>query len=302
MWIAQFGFAVHIRAGMTKRYPVHGMIGIAMIVLMETAVLSSQLLSQNSLWRVTMWATPVLWWGYILALDAWIYRRKGASLLSSRRETFVLECILSIAFWCLFEAYNRLMPGWRYINLIDDLPVRFVGYAVSFATIMPAMFLTCELLKSFGVFAGVRTPPAHWSKAALVISIVMGALFCILPPFLPLRINGYLWPFVWTGFFFLLEPFNYWRGVPSIYRDWERGSLTRTLQLFATGAICGVLWEFWNAWAYTKWVYVFPAARLLHIFEMPLVGFLGFLPFALEYFVMFHFLASFFTREDKLGL
>jgi hypothetical protein len=47
---------------------------------------------------------------------------------------------------------------------------------------------------------------------------------------------------------------------------------------------------------------VFPLGQSLKYFEMPLAGFLGFLPFALEYFTMFHFIASFFTREDKLGL
>jgi hypothetical protein len=122
------------------------------------------------------------------------------------------------------------------------------------------------------------------------------------PPFCPETTRGYLWAFVWVGWFCLLEPFNYWRGTESIYRDWEEGNLARTLQLFASGVVCGVLWEFWNMWAYTRWVYIFPVGQNLRFFEMPLVGFLGFLPFALEYFVMFHFLASFFTREDKLGL
>ena len=280
----------------------YGIAGTGMIALMGAAILCSRLFPQTGLWRVTMWATPVMWWGYILAVDAWIRCRKGSSLLSSNRGLLLLECILSIGFWCLFEAYNRVMPGWRYINLIDNLPVRFAGYAVSFATIMPGMFVTCELLRTYKVFAGARMPRVRWTRRGLIISVIAGAVFCLLPPFLPAHINGYLWPFVWTGFFFLLEPFNYWRGMPSIYRDWEQGNSARTSQLFLTGAICGILWEFWNAWAYTKWIYIFPAARLLHIFEMPLAGFLGFLPFALEYFVMFHFLASFYSREDKLGL
>jgi hypothetical protein len=290
--------------GFFHRYPRYGTVGLVILVIMHTALFAAQSenLGDYPWWYITMWATPACWWGYILAVDAWIYRTKAKSLLASRRELFALQCILSIAFWCLFEAYNRLMPGWRYVNLTPHLPTRLLGYAVSFATIMPAMFLTVELLQTYQVFAGARLRPFVWNNAMLQASVVIGAVFCAVPPLLPEDIRGYFWACVWTGWFFLLEPINYWRGLPSIYRDWERGNWARTLQLFAAGAICGVLWEFWNMWAYTKWIYIFPLGQNLRFFEMPVVGFLGFLPFALEYFTMFHFVAGFFTREDKLGL
>jgi hypothetical protein len=290
--------------GYTHRFPRYGTVGLAVLLVMQTAIFCSQSEALAGLpwWRLTTWATPVCWWGYILAADAWIYRRKGSSLLMSRRDVFVAQCILSVAFWCLFEAYNRVMPGWQYVNLTTHLPTRLVGYAVAFATIMPGMFLTCELLQSYGVFSRARIRPVRWTRGRLVASAIVGALFCFAPPFFPEQTRGYLWAFVWTGWFFLLEPFNYWRGAQSIYRDWERGDLSRTLQLFAAGAICGVLWEFWNMWAFTKWIYIFPVGREWKFFEMPLAGFPGFLPFALEYFVMFHFVASLFTREDKLRL
>jgi hypothetical protein len=253
-------------------------------------------------WRITAWATPVCWWAYILILDAWIYLRKGTSLLADRRESLVIQCLLSIAFWCLFEAYNRVMPGWRYVHLERDLSWRLLEYAIAFATIMPALFLTCEFLQSHELFERAWMPRVRWSRGALIASVVIGAVFTLLPPLLPVNVRGYLWAFVWVGWFFLLEPFNYWRGMPSIYRDWQHGDFSRTLQLFVAGAICGLLWEFWNMWAYTKWVYIFPLGQSVKYLEMPLVGFLGFLPFALEYFVMFHFIASFFTRDDKLGI
>ncbi len=290
--------------GYPHRYPRYGTVGLVILLLMETAMFCGQSAGRSGFpwWRITAWATPVCWWACILVIDAWIYHRKGTSLLTDRRPTFVLQCLLSVAFWCLFEAYNRVMPGWRYQNLVANLSVRLLGYAVSFATIMPGLFLTCELLQSFGAFARVRMPPLRWSRGALAASVVIGALCCLGPPFCPENTRGCLWAFVWVGWFFLLEPFNYWRGAQSIYRDWGEGNLARTLQLFATGIVCGFLWEFWNMWAYTRWVYIFPLGQNLKFFEMPLVGFLGFLPFALEYFVMFHFLASFFTREDKLGL
>lgn len=287
------------------RFPRYGTFGLVILLLMTTALFCSQserLDDVYAWWRITAWATPVCWWGYILTIDAWVFRREGVSLLSSRRRLFALQCILSVAFWCLFEAYNRVLPGWRYVNLDLRMNVRLLGYALSFATIIPGMFLTCELLQSYRLFTRVSGPQLRWSIGALNFSLILGTLFCVVPPFLPESVRGYTWALVWTGIVLLLEPFNYRRGVPSLFRDWEHGDFGRTLQLVIAGALCGILWEFWNMWAYTKWLYIFPVGQSVKFFEIPVIGFLGFLPFALEYFVMFHFIASFFTADDTLGL
>ena len=290
--------------GYRHRFPQYGTVGLVVLLLMETAVFCAQsnVLPDVPWWIITSMTTPLCWWGYILIVDAAIYRRRGTSLLTERRESFVVQCILSIVFWCLFEGYNRVMPGWHYLNLPFNLSLRFIGYVVSFASIMPGLFLTCELLQSYEFLGHVRMRGLRWSHGALVGSVVLGAVFVIGPPFLPREMRGYLWALIWVGWFLLLEPFNYWRGAQSIYRDWEHGNWSRTLQLLTAGAVCGLLWEFWNMWAYTKWIYIFPHGWSPKYFEMPLIGFLGFLPFALEYFVMFHFIASSFTRDDKLEI
>jgi len=287
------------------RYPRYGTVGLLLLLVMETAMLVrlSSDFDGRYLRELTRWATPVCWWGYIMAVAAWLRRRQGASILSGGHERLVMFSLLSFAFWCLFEAYNVLLPGWRYENLHPHLPVRYLGYAVSFATILPGMLLTAELLQSYGVFINTRLRPLRWSPAALHISTWLGAACCLVPPFLPAAWRGYTWAFVWVGFILWLEPINYRRGVQSLYRDWEFGEWSRTFQLLLAGAICGLLWEFWNYWAYARWVYIFPVPlQDVRYFEMPVLGFLGFLPFAVEYFVLFHFVAGFFTREDKLGL
>ena len=192
------------------RFPQYGTVGLIVLLLMMTAVLCSlsEPLAGFPWWRITAWTTPVCWWGYLLAVDAWVYRRRGTSLLTNRRRLLALQCILSVAFWCLFEGYNRLLPGWQYVNLDPHLSVRFLGYVLAFATIMPALFLTTELLQSYGLFFRVRCPQIRWTNVSLNASMLVGAIFCLIPPFCPVAIRGYLWAFIWMGWILLLEPIN----------------------------------------------------------------------------------------------
>ena len=46
------------------------------------------------------------------------------------------------------------------------------------------------------------------------------------------------------------------------------------------GLICGFLWEFWNFWAYPKWEYEIPLLGFGKVFEMPILGYGGYVPFA----------------------
>ena len=94
---------------------------------------------------------------------------------------------------------------------------------------------------------------------------------------------------LWSGLIYLFDPLNKLLGAPSLLRDWELGRFGRTLALGAGGAICGLLWEFWNYWAVAKWTYDLPFLGPLEsvaYFEMPVLGFSGFLPFAAECWVV----------------
>ena len=54
--------------------------------------------------------------------------------------------------------------------------------------------------------------------------------------------------------------------------------------------ICGFFWEMWNYYSYPKWIYHTPGAQFLHLFEMPLLGYAGYIPFALELFALKNFI------------
>ena len=112
-----------------------------------------------------------------------------------------------------------------------------------------------------------------------------------LPFLVPRDVARYLAAPVWLGFIFLLDPINARLGGDSLMAD-----RPRIYALLASGLLCGVLWELWNYWAGAKWHYTVPILENWKIFEMPLPGYLGFPPFALECFTMYVFTRLMFHR------
>ncbi len=270
-----------------KKFLWYGYLGIFYILLAEAG-----LILRWGFFETFM--TPWCWTGLILFLDALNYRLAGHSLIQNRRKEFLWMLPFSIAFWYIFEFYNLFLQNWHYVGLPEWRPLRYFGYFWSFATIWPGVLEIYELLRNRGILARVTVRPIKLSGSLLTASFVFG-LLCLVSPFVvSARIATYLAAPVWLGMIFLLDPLNYSWKRASLWGDWSRGDLSRLFQLFLAGAIAGFLWEFWNYWATTKWVYTVPILGHVKLFEMPVVGYLGFLPFAVEIFVMWetakHFL------------
>jgi hypothetical protein len=283
------------KASSKARFPLYGYLGIAIILLAE-----GLLFSGNQL--VGHWFTPVVWTGYILFADALIYKLKGRSLLMTARLEFVVIVLVSIAGWWLFEFYNAprfwksdLELWWHYHNLEPNIFLRRVGYDWAFATISPALFETAELLTAwYGTptrrgSERVRRNAIKLSKSTMVALALIGAVGSITPLLYP---SAWFAPVIWLSFILLLDPLNALRGWPSITGDLARGDWRRLWSLLASGLVCGVLWEFWNYWALSKWTYTVPYFGNVKIFEMPVLGFLGFPPFAIECWAMYIFCRS----------
>jgi hypothetical protein len=267
---------------------LHGWIGLGIVLAAEAALFGGSTL-------VGRWFTPLVWTGYVLFMDAVVFRLTGRSYLTTDRVEGVLVALVSVAAWWLFEWYNapRFWHGgadavglwWRYHGMEPNLSLRRVGYDWAFATIFPALFLTAAALRAT-VFKRARVRPWRPPERVLRAAVVVGAVAALLPLVV---VSAWLVPLVWTGWVLLLEPLNYKRGRPSWLADLAAGDASRLLALLASGLVCGALWEFWNYWALTKWTYTVPYPPDVKLFEMPVHGYLGFPPFALECFAMYQF-------------
>ena len=96
----------------------------------------------------------------------------------------------------------------------------------------------------------------------------------------------YFYPLVWLSLFFVFDGLNRWRGSVSLAEWLARGDWRPILALGAGGVTCGLFWELWNHHSYPKWVYHVPGVDFAFVFEMPLLGYLGYLPFSMELFLI----------------
>lgn len=187
---------------------------------------------------------------------------------------------VSALYWYFFEWYNLVIKNWLYINPPEEVWIGTITKIISFATVIPALYVTVVFLegilsKGRGQRAGSHIP-RNWPNASFIVGICLSVLPLVLPTL-------FFWS-VWVGPFLLMDAVNYWLGRDSVLRDWRNGEYRRTTVILIAGFQCGFFWEFWNFWAYTKWVYTVPIWDMPNIFEMPALGFLGFGPFALGTF------------------
>lgn len=265
---------------MERKTRYHGFIGLAVLLVSEALMFAS-------VYPVTIWFYSLAWWSYIMIVDQAVYHLKGSSLWVNRRSEFLLLIPTSVFFWMIFEGLNVFLKNWYYIGIPGNLMVRWAGYFIAYATVLPALFETMELLETLGLFKKIRVPYPFKTDRWLKIFSACGFLTLLGVIFLP----RLFFPFAWLAFILILEPALYTRGGISLMRQWKNGNVQKVFLLLAAGLICGLLWEFWNFWTTSKWVYTVPFFSWLKVFEMPLLGFLGFPPFAVECYVMYNFVA-----------
>lgn len=267
---------------MRQRFPVHGWVGVLLTGVFWW-------INWGTTGERTHWAFFPLWLGYILVVDGLAVVRGRPSLVV-RFKQFAWLFVLSAPVWWIFELINRRVDYWQYLPADFLAPAEYYFWTtLCFSTVIPAVFATANLLQGWHWFrkhhvtieAG-RTATGRMSY--FIIGWVM--LVCTL-----------VWPhygmaFLWMALFFIIDPVNYWLGNQSLLRSTSRGDWRPVMILFASALVCGFFWELWNYYSWPKWIYTFPFLDFLPVFEMPILGYLGYLPFGLELFAFVALVSS----------
>jgi hypothetical protein len=277
-----------------RKFPLYGWVGLLILIVGQYLFWADVRLDQ-------LYLTPVMWTGFILFFDAVNWRRGGSSWFMQNKREWPFLFIISVIIWIIFEVYNFKVKNWNYGNLPVSQLWRDFAFLWAFATIGPALFVAAETLNVFGILKKVTLRPLKMTPFFLAVAFAVGILFTAVP--VSVRsdaVASALVPMMFTCFFLLLEPINYRLGAPSLFRQMAQGDYSLVFRLMLGGLLCGFLWESWNFQALQAhgmiWIYNVSPLYIIKINgvvlkygEMPILGFLGYMPFALEYYAMYYF-------------
>ena len=233
---------------------------------------------------------PIIWFGYILFIDSLAYKTRGKSLINNALPKLIGMFIISAPFWKIFEFINIRGKNWYYIGTEFFGPYADLFAFIAFSTVVPAFFVT---LSFFITDISIKNiiPKDKISKKVILFSIIIGLLSFIFLLLFP----KYFFPFKWIFLFLILDPINYYNKRPSLFYAIKRREKI-ILSIVMVSLILGFLWEFWNFYASVKWLYTIPFVEFWYFFEMPLLGYLGYIPFGFTTFSFYYFIEFLFKR------
>ena len=226
--------------------------------------------------------TP-LWLGYIGVVNALTVRRAGSSLLTRSPLRFAALFPLSALFWWFFEYLNRFVGNWRYVGIEEFGALEYTLFAtLAFSTVLPAVASTAEYL---GTAGRIHAAFAHWQPARIPAPKTIAALVLTITT-LSLAVLGvfpeHLFPLVWISPALVIISLQALGNRNTVLAPLARGDWRGLASYSAAALLCGFFWEMWNFGSLAHWEYAIPHVDRLRIFEMPLLGYAGYLPFGIE--------------------
>jgi hypothetical protein len=256
---------------------------------------------RHPLW-LNDWSLLPLWWGFILVMDGLVYHRnEGRSLGATATPELIAMGVLSVSGWLIFEYFNFFIRlNWYYPFAALITHDKFLIYAVlGSSAFIPMAF---EWYQFLCTFPGVATkykfgPRVAWSKGLRLGILVLAFAGLVASAYFPNDLFFVVWLAPLIVLAIALGMLGIWTPFNSIK---ERGDWSFLLVFAPTFLFQGLFVEGAN-WLSVQhaadgsvhgfnpgyWTYVIPYVNQVHLFEMPLLGYLGYLPFSVYCWIWF---------------
>jgi hypothetical protein len=267
--------------------------------------------------RVTVFSDLVyyafspMWWGFILVLDGWAYRRSGGqSLLAAKPKMLFISAVVSVAGWFFFEFYDYfVLANWHYPNgHMAALPHGLIVplFLIAYSTVWPAILEWYSLLNTFpGLVARYSDGPRLALPGGLLLwgGLALVVLMVIFP-------YPFFWA-MWIGPLIALSGQLIRKNVWTPFTAMAQGNWSPFLLVAVASLFNGFFWEMWNYGSAhpdsalqtnpNYWLYNVPYVSTFRIFsEMPILGYYGYLPFGVIVWVAFIWAGKVFGFDHSL--
>ena len=224
------------------------------------------------LWTARTYWNPLLFTGLWTAATVCLRSATGPPPLPLRRHLAFMA--LSAPMWWWFELVNEFVHNWRYHGAERYNALEYQVFAtLAFSTVVPA--LHAMWTATTVAVAPTAGPLPRLSHAGAWRAVGVG---------LAAQAAVFAWPgnaysLVWVAPWLMAEGVAGLLGQGSLLAAMRAGRWRLPLAVALAGLLTGVCWELWNYWAWPKWTYDVPYVDFWHVFEMPLLGYLGYVPF-----------------------
>jgi hypothetical protein len=186
--------------------------------------------------------------------------------------------VISIPIWWWFELVNTRVANWHYVFTPDYSDIEYaILSTIAFSTVVPALVamtaMTRSLIDQSASAVIVTSDRRRLPVVEISLGILMQAAVFIWP--------GGAFPLVWIAPFLIIDGSIGLVTTRSIVGRIFNGTFEEIVQIGTAGLACGIMWEFWNYWSMPKWEYTLPYLEVARVFEMPVLGYGGYIPFAL---------------------
>lgn len=240
---------------------------------------------------------PIIW-GIVFMLDGIVYKRTGGQSILGNKPWQMFWIALCSAFaWGYFE-YLGLFVGvnWYYPEAELLTTTEFYIYAfIGGAALVPFVFEVYMLLKTFKVFCNRYSygPQISISRITQIVILLIFITALFLISYFPFI----LYPLLWIGPVVIISILLDIGGIWTPFRPIVTAGNWTPLALIGLGNfISGFLCEAINYLSAEHnpfhtfipgyWKYSIPYVDTWHIFEMPLEGLYGYLPYGIYNWVV----------------
>ena len=259
-----------------------------------------------------------LWWSFAMMIDGWVYVRSGGvSLIGTRPRELAGIAVASVLGWMVFEYFNFFVHRNWYYPISYQLPrAEFLCYSMIASTaVFPISFEFYSLFNTFGNFKnkysqGFKIVLPNWLKLS-VLGLCLVVMFLI--NFHPDKLFLAVWFAPLLIFAILLDRMKIWTPFTEV----KNGNWSPLMLIALSWVAAGLCVECWNYFSAVHpvglpptsnntlyWRYSVPYVNVAHLFEMPILGYLGYLPYGVYagiWWITFAYMLNIPTQFSEKG-